>query len=78
MAMHPDLNAFTDEATMPHLLGDLHVEKEYPAMMPLDDGPQDQDMWGEDSLLGRGMAEAKAVMEQAAREGRLRGQPRRR
>jgi len=71
MAEHPDLQACTDATVVPHLQGDAHVDRYYPAIVPLDDGPNDVDMWQTDALLDKGYAIASEVMMRAATEGRL-------
>ena len=71
MAEHPDLQACTDATVVPHLQGDAHVDRYYPAIVPLDDGPNDADMWQTDALLDKGYTIANEVMMRAATEGRL-------
>jgi hypothetical protein len=75
MATHHDLNNLTDEAVMPHLLGDRFVLVNHPPLEPTDDGPQDVDMWGTDGLLDQGMTIARGIMEEAAIHGRVRESP---
>jgi hypothetical protein len=70
MAGHQDLCECTDEVTVPHLLGDAHVQEHYPPIMPTDEGLKDEDMWCSDGLLDMGMTLARGIMDQAAREGR--------
>ncbi len=72
MAAHPDLQACTDEAVVPHLQGDAHVAAHYPPLVPLDDGPADQDMWQADGLMERGYSIAREIMDRAATHGRVR------
>ena len=71
MAEHGDLQACTDETVVPHLGGDDFVNKQYPAIVPTDEGTQDADMWQGDALLDRGLSIAQEVMAQAAIEGRI-------
>jgi len=72
MAAHPDLQACTDEAVVPHLQGDEFVAAHYPPLTPQDGGPNDSDMWLADGLLDRGYDIARQIMDRAAVEGRTR------
>jgi hypothetical protein len=74
MAEHGDLQACTDETVVLHL-GDDFVNKQYPAIVPTDEGTQDADMWQGDALLDRGLSIAQEVMAQAAIEGRIKRSP---
>ena len=71
MAEHPDLQACTDAAVVPHLQGSSFVEQHHPAIVPLDDGPNDMDMWQADGLLEKGYTIANGIMARAAVEGRV-------
>ena len=77
MAAHNDLQACTDEVSVPHLCGDQHIDANYPAIQPTDAGTADADMWQGDALLDEGLDIARQVMEQAAAEGRVRRPPER-
>ncbi len=71
MAEHPDLQACTDAAVVPHLQGNAFVNQHHPPIAPLDSGPGDEDMWQADGLFERGCAIAREVMARAAVEGRV-------
>ncbi len=62
-----------DETVVPHIFGDGHVDTSYPAIQVVEEArPTEDHVYNrDDDLLGHGTLLARRIMEDAARNGRL-------